>query len=266
MSPKPRDPPGDRAGREPAEPPAAAEPMEPVRVAKGTRKDLSDEARRATGLLDDVAALVHDLKNPLSAILLETRLLELAAEGSSPSARQRLERLAHNALYVERLVGELLDLVASDADRLEIRRERVELAALVHDTIERAVPAGERGRVVIEIRDAPAILGDALRLERVLANLVDNALKHTAPGTAITVRLEERAGCACVSVSDRGRGHTAAEVQACFERFHRGPGDREGHGLGLYICRKILEAHRGRIGVESKPGQGARFYFLVPLP
>ena len=258
MSPKHSDTPGEPATS--GEPATAAVPestagAEPPRLAKGTRQDVSDQAGRAAGLLDGVSALVHDLKNPLSAIVLETRMIELALEVAAPETRQRLARLAHNAIYIERLVNELLDLVASDADRLDIRRERIELAALIHDTIERAVPPGERARVVIEIRDAPAIIGDALRLERVLANLVDNALKHTAPGTTITVRLEERAGCACVSVKDRGGGLTAPEVQACFERFHRGPGEREGHGLGLYICRKILEAHRGGSGSRARRGR-----------
>lgn len=273
MSP-PGDTPRDRKRAAPEHVQAAAPAVraEPPRLGKGTRDDVSGKAA-AAGLHEDVASLVHDLKNPLTAILLELRVLDEQVAEQVPAIRPRLERLAHNAIYVERLVGDLLDLVASDEGKLELRRERVDLADLVRETVERSVPPGERRRVRIDIRSRLVVVGDALRLERVIANLVDNALKHTPAGTPLAIRLEQRDDWASVSVADRGVGLTAEQVDACFERFGRGPSDhaghgpsnRAGHGLGLYVCRCILEAHRGRIGVESAPGKGARFYFLLPL-
>ena len=265
MSP-PGDTPRDRRRGAPgrASPAVPAARDEPARIARGTRDDVSGRAP-AGGLHEDVASLVHDLKNPLTAILLELRLLDEQLADQVPAIRPRLERLAHNALYVERLTGELLDLVASDEGKLDLRRERVELADLVHETVERSVPPGERRRVRIDVRHRLAVIGDALRLERVIANLVDNALKHTPPGSPLAIRLEQRDRWASVSVADRGVGLTAAQVEACFERFHRGHSERAGHGLGLYVCRRIVEAHHGRIGVESTPGKGARFYFLLPV-
>ena len=265
MTPKPTPPAGVKQEGSPEGAASAAGQPEPPRLAKGTRHDVTEPPARPPGLHDDLASLAHDLKNPLSVILLESRVLEQRLGRGSPAMQRGLERIALNATYVERLVAGLLDLVSSDEGRLEIRREPIDLTLLLRETIERSVASADRHRVQIDIRETLAITGDPLRLERVVANLVDNALKYAPRASSVTLRLDERAGCACVSVIDTGPGMTAAQVESCFERFRRGPSDREGHGLGLYICRKIIEAHRGRIGVQSTPGRGSRFYFLLPL-
>jgi signal transduction histidine kinase len=267
----PKQPPDDRdIAREP-EPassaaPATAEPAQPggvPYVARGTR-DLEQQARLARHLRDDLSAIAHDLKNPLGVILLEVNALEQRLGHAAPAVHHGLERIAQNTQFVERLVSGLLDLVSSDDGMLELRLERVDLARLLHATAQRAVPSGERHRVEVDVRFTPILNADPTRLERVVANLIDNALKHSPRGTPVTVRLDQRGDQACVSVIDAGSGLDAAELDGCFERYHRGAHVRQGHGLGLYICRKIIEAHRGRIGVQSAAGKGARFYFLLP--
>jgi signal transduction histidine kinase len=233
-------------------------------LGRGTRDQLADAATAASGLREDLSTIVHDLKNPLGVILLEAQALGQRLGRAAPSVHHSLERITMNAMYVERLASWLLDLAASEEGKLDLRLERVDLAVLVRSTVERAVASFDRPRVVVDVRRPLSVRGDAMRLERVVANLLDNALKHGPRDLQVTVRLDERDNDACVSVIDHGPGLAPDEVAACFERYRRGARS-EGHGLGLYISRKIIEAHRGRIGVQTTCGKGARFYFVLPL-
>jgi signal transduction histidine kinase len=255
-------------------PPKSARHVEPSRedrtpaLAAGTRDHLEEQAlaARRAALDDDVAGIAHDLKNSLSVILLEAGQLELRLGLRVPPAVQRgLQRIARNAAFIDRLVGDLIDAAAAEANQLEIRPERIDLNRLIHDAIRRAVPSDEHGRVQIEARAMTWVEGDAHRLERVVSNLVSNALKYSGPGLPVTVRLETRGARACVSVFDRGPGLTSEEARRVFDRYQRAGGSQQpGYGLGLFICRKIVEAHRGRIGVASTPGRGSRFFFDLP--
>jgi signal transduction histidine kinase len=248
----------------------APTPVEPERqtdapvLAKGTRKDLSKQATSAS-LREDLSTIAHDLKNPLGVIVLEVQALESRMGRAVPAVHHGLERIAQNAMFVERLLSGLLDLVASEEGELELRVERVDLPILLRETLDRAVASMDRPRVMLDIRDNLAVTGDSMRLERVVANLLDNALKYGSREAPVTVRLDRRAGSACISVIDSGPGLQPHEIETCFERFHRGDRGSPGHGLGLYIARRIVEAHKGRIGVQTAPGKGARFYVLLPL-
>lgn len=242
-------------------------------VAAGTRDDLADKARAAQRLAtepgapdDDVASLAHDLKNPLTIIMLETTQIEQRLGAYvTPAVMRSLERIAQNAAYVDRLVSDLLDVASADAGRLELRIERLDLAALVRSAGERVVASPDRARLRIDIKDIVFAWADEMRIERVIANLVTNAFKY-CPDGLVTLRLEARGNYSCVSVIDSGPGLSAAEARRVFERYRRGTaGTAHGYGLGLYTSRKIIEAHRGRIGCVSKPGRGARFYFELPL-
>ncbi len=256
------------------EPGEATEPVvmhelhEITPTARGTRDDVSQEAARARVIPaipnDELAAIAHDLKNPLSVIMLETLVLDQQLGATMPPVVQRgLERIAHNAAYIDRLVSDLLDLASADAGRLELRLERCDLARLLTDAIERSVSTLERPHLRLEIRQPVTVHADAMRIERVVSNLIANALKHgKAP---VTVRLEARGIFACVSVIDTGPGLTGDQARTVFDRFRRGPHAHEGYGLGLYISRKIIEAHRGRIGVQSSPDHGSRFFFELPI-
>lgn len=245
-------------------------------VAAGTRDDLADRAREAQRLArassapasrdDDVAALAHDLKNPLTVIMLEATQIEQRLGTTSPPAVLRgLDRIAQNAAYIDRLVSDLLDVASADAGRLELRLERLDLALLLRQAVERAVPTPDRARVRVEIRDVVYAWGDELRIERVIANLLSNAFKYSPDGF-VTLRLDIRNNRACVSVIDSGPGLTSEEARRVFERYRRSTATmKQGYGLGLYTSRRIIEAHRGRIGCVSTPGRGSRFYFELPL-
>ena len=253
--------------------PHSDEPETP-HLAKGTREDVSDAARRAreidsrrTRAIDeDIESVTHDVKTPLSIIMLEANVLEQRlGRMMSPQVRHGLDRILTNAAYIDRLVSDLLDLGCHDAGRLDMRFELVDLGELLHRALERAVSSVERTRLTLDLRARPTVHGDPVRLERVLSNLVANALKHGGRRGPVIVRLETQRRIARVSVIDTGPGMTADECRVVFERYRRGRTQRDGHGLGLYISRRIVESHGGRIGVASTPGKGSRFYFELPL-
>jgi signal transduction histidine kinase len=246
-------------------------------LAVGTHSDLSERARAARIAAaspppapppsEDVAALAHDLKNPLTIIMLEANQIEqrLGAR-ATPAILRGLERIAQNAAYIDRLVSDMLDVASADAGKLDLRIERLDLARILRDAIDRAVATPDRERVRLEIRSVVYAEGDPVRIERVVTNLLGNAFKYSEHGRAVTLRLDQRGPYACVSVIDQGPGLSADESRRVFERYRRATtGTQHGYGLGLYTCRRIIEAHRGRIGVVSTVGRGSRFYFELPL-
>jgi len=243
-------------------------------LAAGTRDNLADKARAAvrntpTNLQkpprfdDDVASLAHDLKNPLTIIMLETSQIEARlGVRTTPAVQRGLERIAQNAAYIDRLVSDLLDLTQHEAGKLELRLETIDLARLLQDAVGRAVPTADRGRVQLDVRQVLWVNADDTRLERVVSNLVNNALKYCTG--VVTVRLDQRGSHACVSVIDSGPGLTAEESRQIFERYRRASTSQQGYGLGLHTSRRIIEAHRGRIGIASQLGRGSRFFFELP--
>ena len=247
------------------------EQLTPV-LAAGTRDSLSDKAREATRRAatvedEDVASLAHDLKNPLTIIMLESSQIEQRLGLKiTPAVQRGLERISQNAAYIDRLISDMLDLAQADAGQLELRIERIDLSRLLRDAVGRAVPTQDRSRLRLEIRDVLFVKGDEMRLERVVTNLVHNALKYGGDFGTVTVRLDARGAYACVSVIDTGPGLSAEDSRVIFDRYRRTKGSmsQQGYGLGLYTSRRIIEAHKGRIGIASQPGRGSRFFFELP--
>jgi signal transduction histidine kinase len=216
---------------------------------------------------DDVAQIVHDLKNPLSMIALETCLLDdRLAHGHPSDTHDALARITRNVHFLDRMVQDLLDLCSLDAGRLELHRKPTELRMLLEQTIDRVVPTRDRGRVSLHAEEPLTTSIDDLRIERVVANLLQNALKYTPKITGIVVGLTAMKDAIRVSVTDAGPGMTPAETGYVFDKFRRAStaGSREGSGLGLYVSKKIVEAHGGRIDVTSVQGAGSQFFFELP--
>jgi signal transduction histidine kinase len=143
--------------------------------------------------------------------------------------------------------------------------ERVHLGILLNDNLERAVSSLDRSRVRLEIHHDCFVSADRNRLERVIANFISNALKYST--SPIKIALELVGVRARVTVIDGGRGLTPDQASTVFDRFRRGGNTRgrDGYGLGLYISRKIIDAHGGEIGVDSAPGAGSQFYFELDI-
>jgi PAS domain S-box-containing protein len=212
---------------------------------------------------EDMAEIVHDLKNPLSTIAIDAQVLSYRSDsGATPSQVWRIER---NVAYMDRLVHELLDLCALDSGRFNLERRPIELRSLIERVLDRTLPTHHRARVYLDAFDHVVVPCDEYRIERVVANLVENAIKYTPPSTDIIVRMRTRYPIANVSVIDSGPGLSPAECELVFDKFKRAATSRSGSGLGLYVSRKIIDAHGGRLAVESVPGVGSRFFFELPV-
>lgn len=216
---------------------------------------------------DDLASICHDLQNPLSVIGLNARLLKLEQDlrGASAAEQRQLQVIDASRVYLQRVVAELLEASSLEAGQLRLHLGPTALAPLVRSVVDRVVPEADRSRVLLLLDPSEAIV-DRLRLERVLANLLINAIEH-APGAPIVLTLRSAGGFAEFDVEDHGPGLTTAEAGEVFEKYRRGTAaaDHHGFGLGLHICRTIVEAHGGRITVSATPGDGARFHFTLPL-
>jgi two-component system sensor histidine kinase VicK len=204
----------------------------------------------------------HDLRSPLTVIRASAQLLQRRGEYREAT----VETILEYADRMARLIDDLADLVRLDEGHLPLQREPLDLVALARQCAAAAEKQSARHAVRIEEPDT-AICGawDRVRLGQVVENLLGNALKHGAEQGEVVVRVEEREGEALLSVRDAGPGIDPEHVPHLFDRFYRASDRSPGLGLGLYISRILVEAHGGRIWVESQPGQGSTFTIALPL-
>ena len=240
-----------------------------VRIADGTGRHsptVLDELEQTND--DDLSYIVHDLKSPLSTIALEVDLMEEQHHADSKfDISKSIQRIRRNVHYLDRLIYDLLDAFSLSDGQLHLQRKRCELGGLLAAVIERLVPTKDRHRVTLEAPELAEVLIDEVRIERVIANMLDNALKYTPASGGIVVRLTKEMYSAQISIADTGPGLSPAEIEIVFRPYRRAASAhaRPGSGLGLYVSKQIVEAHGGLIGVESVRGMGARFFFALPL-
>jgi PAS domain S-box-containing protein len=226
---------------------------------------LYQDARQAVRARDQVLAVVsHDLRNLLNPISMGVG--QLLARGVAGG--RVLEVIRRSAEQMEKLIEELLDVARSEEGHLVLDRERLEPAALVRETVESHLAAAEQRALRLEgevASETPLVEADRHRLLRVLANLVGNALKFTPAGGRITVGAAPfKEGEVLFWVGDTGPGIAEEDQQHLFVPFWQAtPQPRGGTGLGLAISRRIVEAHGGRLWVDSAPGSGSVFSFTV---
>lgn len=217
--------------------------------------------------------------------LMTRRLRRVQLEGERPEELGRIvalvamvqsvaERLEHSLDRLARLVDDLLDESRISAGRLELRLAPADLAAIVWTAVEeQRLLAGSRTIQLALPDDAPPVrvLADASRIEQVVTNYLSNALKYSQEDRPIAVRLEVDGETARVSVRDEGIGVSPDEQAVIWDRFRRAAGvtiqsgSDVGIGIGLHICKTIIEAHGGQVGVQSDPGQGSTFWFTLAL-
>ncbi len=230
---------------------------------------LYETAQRAVRMRDEVLGIVaHDLRNPLSTIVIQSQLLE----GCGPEPERRTqrpgERIHRAALRMERLIQDLLDVSRMESGLLTVQQERVQTVQAVADAAEtqRSIAAAASLELRVDIsRDIPDVLADRDRLQQVFENLIGNAIKFTDPGGSIVVGASHRDGTVLFWVADTGHGIAPDDVPCVFDRFWQlRKGERRGAGLGLPIAKGLVEAHGGRIWVESAVGRGSTFFFTIP--
>jgi signal transduction histidine kinase len=219
--------------------------------------------RERTEQRDDLLrAVSHDLRTPLQVVLLRASSLARAA----PETHGRAARSILGAgRRMERMLRDLVDSARAESGQLVLAREPVPLAPFVAGLLAEADGVLEVGRVTNAVSPAlPPADADPDRLERILLNLVGNALKYSPGPVTVSARCD--GGALCVSVRDEGDGIAPEDQARIFERYVRARSVRQdGLGLGLFIVRRLVEAHGGRIRVESVPGQGSVFSFTLPV-
>jgi signal transduction histidine kinase len=234
----------------------------------------SEAERMRTALVSTVS---HELRSPLTAIKGYTDTLLDGGPWDDGTEREFLEIIQLSAEKLSGLVDNLLDAAKMEAGVLRLDREPVRVERIVQQVVAHKRRLAPDHPLTAEIApDLPLVDADPVRVEQVVTNLVENAIKYSPEGGPITVRVG-RARSAddgshddaiSVSVSDRGVGIAPEHAEHLFERFYRVDSSlartTKGVGLGLFICRSLVEAHGGRIWVESRPGAGSTFSFTLP--
>lgn len=228
---------------------------------------LNEEKNRLLGMA------AHDLRNPLGVIMSYAKFLDrMAGAKLDAKERQFVAQIGKSSQFMLRLLEDLLDVSQIESGRLNLAKAPTDLAALVKNNIElNRVLAGAKD-IAIELalpEALPPVDIDATKIEQVLNNLVSNALKYSHPGTRVRVSLEAAQGAAVLSVRDQGQGIPADELSKLFQAFSKttvkSTAGEKSTGLGLAITRRIVEGHGGRIGVESRVGEGSTFSVSLPL-
>jgi signal transduction histidine kinase len=215
------------------------------------------------------ADIAHELRTPLSVI---TANLDALADGVYPLTRENLAPIRESTELLDRLVEDLRTLELADAGKLTLEKSDVDPGRLLRRVAARFSPRAAEQSQRIELApfpDLPPVPADSQRIEQIVGNLVDNAIRHTPGGGVIRLSAESQSGNVNLTIEDSGPGIPADQLEQIFERFHRlDPGRARtegGTGLGLAIARKLAEAHGGSLHAENRPEGGARFILKLPL-
>jgi signal transduction histidine kinase len=216
---------------------------------------------------DDLVRMIsHDLRTPLQAVSTQAHLLQRSPVDPA-RVRDRAASIARSCARMTAMIQDLVETTLLEAGQLPLATVPLDLAAALPELIERHRGALDVDRIRLSVAPGVApVQADPPRLERVVVNLLSNALKYSPPATPVDVELAAAPGGCRISVSDRGVGISPEDQAHVFDRFYRARGQRrpEGLGLGLYITRLLVEAHGGRIDVESSLGLGSTFRVFLP--
>ena len=215
----------------------------------------------------DLSQLVHGFKGPLSLVALETQVLQRQLDdGGHVDMVHAITRVLLNVDYIDRMVHDLIDSCALDAGHFELRRAPTDLRDLLTNVTKRMAVSKDRSRIGLEAPRTAILRLDAMRIERVVANLIQNALIQSPEDTRVFVKLDTSRSVVRVSVRDSGSGIARDKLERIFDEYHRSTSAylHDGSGLGLFVSKQIVEAHGGYIGVESTRGSGSEFYFALP--
>ncbi len=230
-------------------------------VLEGLRVGLakSEEARKR--MLSDVA---HELRNPLAVVKAK---VEAMIDGVQPAGEENLLKVSERLEHLEGLIDELQDIALAEADELPLNRKYIDLDSFLNEVADdaRTLFSADGKEFQLETaRDLPKVYADQRRLHQIVWNLLSNALRHTGPQDAVTLRAESSDGEVLIQVSDTGEGMPEDVASHVFDRFYKEKHSK-GLGLGMAITKALVEAHGGRIWVETAVSKGTTFSFTLPV-
>jgi signal transduction histidine kinase len=213
----------------------------------------------------------HDLRKPIGLVMSYSEFLIDEAETLDLEQMQFLRTINRSSTFMKRLVDDFLDVSAIEAGKFDLDPARASLLKVLEQSLELNHLQAMKKGIDLEVRcheNIPLILMDASKIEQVITNLVSNAIEHTPPATKVTITLSTEPQWISFAVQDQGKGIPADEMEKIFKPFEKTSAKKTGGekstGLGMLISRKIIEAHKGQIWVESSPGRGAVFHFTLP--
>jgi len=242
-----------------------------------TKKNIElEQQRRELKLKNQMLGIAaHDLRNPLGVIQGFSSLLqEELTDSQSLNAEQQkfFQVILNTTQFALNLVNELLDVVKIEAGQLKLKRQTTDLSTLIKQAISLNHPLGARKQIQLNYHcddPLPPMVLDAVKIQQVLNNLLSNAIKYSHPQTQVDLQITQEAQQLIIAVKDQGQGIPATELGKLFQPFSktsvRTTAGESSTGLGLLICRKIVEGHQGQIWVESQEGKGSTFYVALPL-
>ncbi|MFH1080733.1 MAG: sensor histidine kinase KdpD [Pseudomonadota bacterium] len=240
--------------------------VERVMLAKEAHEErLKAEAQNVRNTF--LSSVSHDLRSPLAVVAgAASTLLEKEASLDRSDRLELLHTIHEETDRLERIIRNVLNLTRLDSGTITVHKEWQPLEEIIGVVLNRFADRFRERSLVLKIPpDLPLIPFDTLLMEQVLSNLLENALRHTPPGTPVEITVTPQKSAVMIEIGDRGPGIPAHEEETVFKKFTRGTHTQMGAGIGLAICRVIVEAHGGRIWVENRLGGGAVFKFVIPV-
>jgi len=232
-----------------------------------TSLSIAAESERVRSTL--LASISHDLRTPLAVIAGASSSLAEEGDKLKPEERKALAQSVYGqARDMSELVAKVLQMTRLDTGFIELRSDWTSVAEITGSVLARLEERLANHLLVVDIpTDLPLVRADAILVEQAMANLVENAARHTPAGTVVRVSAQHHGNELIISVEDRGPGIAEGNLEQVFEKFHRGSGEHVGTGvgLGLAICRAVVGLHGGRVWVERPPTGGAAFRFTLPV-
>jgi two-component system phosphate regulon sensor histidine kinase PhoR len=240
-------------------------------LAAGVFFDITELERLERIRREFFANLSHELRTPLTAILAYADTLESGGFEDQQNSKRFIEKLHKHATRMSKLINDISDLSAIESGNIHLSLEPLRLRATIADIIALA-EARRQDRPVsfcVSVPENLFVSADRTRLEQILSNLIDNAVKFNKPGGLVSVAAEKAGERAVVVIEDTGIGIAASDLRRIFERLYRADKSRsnriEGTGLGLAIVKHLVQAHCGEITATSEFGRGSRFTFTLPI-
>ncbi|KEF40591.1 signal transduction histidine kinase [Schinkia azotoformans MEV2011] len=245
--------------------------QEAIRGTVAVLRDMTEERKLDKSRKDFIANVSHELRTPISMLQGYSEAIIDDIAGTEEEKREMAQIIYDESLRMGRLVNELLDLARMESGHLNLNLEHIPVSTYFNRIIRKfsGVSIEHGVKLDLQLSDMDdTMLIDADRMEQVLTNLIDNAIRHTVEGGSVTISVESLQEGFQISVKDTGSGIPEEDLPFIFERFYKADKartrGRAGTGLGLGIAKNIVEAHRGYISVQSKLGEGTTFSFFIP--
>jgi signal transduction histidine kinase len=218
---------------------------------------------------DFISVASHEMRTPMTSIKGSLELLLGGYAGELPAEATELLGISLTAVdRLVRLINDLLDIAKIESGKMELHLDKQDVSDVARRSIRSLRALAETHRVSIQLdqpNPLPPVMADRDRLDQILTNLLSNALKYSPPDSVVHVRVGQFGDTIRVTVTDEGPGIPQDQLERVFDRFMQLQGAKKGTGLGLTICRALIEQHRGSIWVDSEPGHGASFNFDLPI-